>query len=387
MMAMMNDPPMAVGPTKTSFLEDMGRMRGGLPKLVMVLAINTTIAVFIALIVMMIAPDLPWKVVALGFLQCLVYSNSIGFLVAYSLGGLYSWLTSLPTLAGVMLLNLLLIVSGILGDQLGRAISNLFLPMQLLPEWMRKENRLIDYLVSAAICILVGNLVYFYLNLRARWEQSKERLRQQELFQERLWKLKAEAELSALQARIHPHFLFNTLNSIASLVRENPELAESIIEKLAGLFRYSLASSRSPSVALENELAFVKSYLEIEKIRLGRRLQFAVTADDLSTKVRIPGLLLQPIVENAVQHGIAPKETGGTVNVHAGIEAERCVITVMDDGSGFGGTDPPDGYALENIRERLMAAFGAGAQLKVDRTPDGWTRVSMNLPSRVEDGE
>ncbi|MDZ7319969.1 MAG: histidine kinase, partial [candidate division KSB1 bacterium] len=159
--------------------------------------------------------------------------------------------------------------------------------------------------------------IYAYFMIKEKLENTAVALREKHLQTERLEKLKAAAELSALQATIQPHFLFNTLNSIAALIREEPKLAEDTIEKLAELFRYVLNANRREWIQLGEEIEIVRNYLEIEKLRLGERLRYHIDVDENLLALPVPALLIQPLVENSIKHGIGTLEEGGEILISA----------------------------------------------------------------------
>ena len=193
----------------------------------------------------------------------------------------------------------------------------------------------------------------------------------------------AEAELRALRAQINPHFLFNTLNSIAALIAVNPAAAEDVTTRLADVFRYALNASEHEHARLGDELEFVRAYLAIERTRFGERLRVEEAIESGLDSVLVPSLLLQPLVENAVRHGIAVRPEGGRVAISARREGRGVAIEVADDGPGFDGSAPPtgNGFGLHSVRERLRAAGLAGA-LHIDSSTGHGTRVRIVLPEQ-----
>ncbi len=179
-----------------------------------------------------------------------------------------------------------------------------------------------------------------------------------------------EAELRALRAQINPHFLFNTLNSIAALIRINPDQAEEVTEHLAELFRYSLRSTKTPLVRLEDELHSVEVYLRIEKARFGDRLNIVIDVPQSLRQASLPSLLLQPLVENAVKHGAANSSENCLLRVQAREVGGRIVLRVEDSGPGFGSV-PAEvlfsrGTGLSNVRDRLELIFEREAQIQFE---------------------
>ena len=219
-------------------------------------------------------------------------------------------------------------------------------------------------------------------NLRLREKRLEQEKREQQLVLDA-----NRSELKALRAQVNPHFLFNALNTIASLIPRQPDRAEQTIEQLAELFRYTLRRADREWVTLEEELEAVSAYLDVEQARFGDRLATRVEASAEARQMRIPAMIVQTLVENAVKHGVGRIRTQGVVEVNAEVSACGLRIAVGDNGPGFpsGSTRalPPGngGYGLRNIRGRLQGHYGQTANLAVDRdTALGMTVVSLRLP-------
>jgi len=197
-----------------------------------------------------------------------------------------------------------------------------------------------------------------------------------ELWQERV-EAASKAQVDALQARIRPHFLFNSMNTIASLIRTRPAEAERTVEDLSDLFRAALGSGDTPGT-LGEELDLMDHYLRIEKLRLGDRLRVEIEADDLPRDLPLPRLLLQPLVENAIYHGVQPLANGGTIHISGRHPPGRVEITIRNP-------LPPDaapkrnGHALQNIRARIEYHFGSRGELSVEPC-GGEYAVTVRLP-------
>jgi signal transduction histidine kinase len=210
------------------------------------------------------------------------------------------------------------------------------------------------------------------------YRQLKERERQEE----QLRALAAEAELTALKAEINPHFLFNTLNTIAQLIHADSERAEATIERLAEMFRYVLAGSERKVVPLEEELTFVDGYLEIERARFGERLSVTRDVAPGALDVPVPSLILQPLVENAVRHG---QGSDGSINLalRVGLAGNEVIITIADRGPGipsqFKLGEAP-GHGLRNVDERLRKAYGETHGLEIARNEPQGTVVALRIP-------
>jgi len=199
------------------------------------------------------------------------------------------------------------------------------------------------------------------------------------------WKSNLESEtrarIQALQSRIRPHFLFNSMNTIASLARSDPLLAEQVTEDLAELFRVSLGDASVP-VSLARELEVCRQYIRIEKHRLGDRIDDFWEVDDLPANALIPGLSLQPLVENAVYHGIEPSSAGGVIRISGGCDKNEAWIRVANtfpDGGNQRVREAGNRMAQDNVCQRLNAFFGGGADLRVVDTPAEYT-VELRFP-------
>ncbi|AMA72296.1 MULTISPECIES: sensor histidine kinase [Aneurinibacillus] len=194
--------------------------------------------------------------------------------------------------------------------------------------------------------------------------------------------LLADAEIRALHAQINPHFLFNALNTISSFIRTKPETARRLIVNLAEFFRRNLHQG-DRIITVEEEIKHVEAYLEIEKARFGDKLQIVTEIQPEAWKQRIPGLILQPIVENAVKHGLLPKKAGGTILIRIGKENNALVIQVIDDGVGFAASTesrPFSGIGLQNVRGRLQSLYGNPYDLTIEANPGGGTVCTITIP-------
>ena len=239
--------------------------------------------------------------------------------------------------------------------------------------------------LSALLTSTIGIAMLLYEGQRDRLDALTLALRTRELEHERAGKMALEARLAMLEARLQPHFLFNTLNAISALVRENPEEAERTVERLAAILRFSLDATQRGLVPLADEIEIVTAYLEIERTRLGERLSNAVKIAPGADGWRIPPLAIQSLVENSVKHAIAPRLSGGHICVEASVRDDRLVTGVWDDGSGFTTDAVPPGHGFDNLCERLRARFGNQAALAVERH-DGGTLVTLTVPRGGDGG-
>jgi hypothetical protein len=194
--------------------------------------------------------------------------------------------------------------------------------------------------------------------------------------------LAREAELRALRAQVHPHFLFNSLNSISALVSMDPLRAREMCILLAEFFRKTLALGEKPGVTLEEELAVARAYLAIEGMRLGTRLSVEEGVDDAARACRLPPLLLQPLVENAIRHGIATRPDGGVLRIEARTDGQRMRISVENPFDPDAPPRPGVGVGLANVRRRLLAGYGDRARVDAERGAESF-RVAISMPAEV----
>ena len=224
---------------------------------------------------------------------------------------------------------------------------------------------LAEFMLKSTLGVgLVGMALLRYLYMRSQWQAELT--------------AQADARVQALQARIRPHFLFNSLNTIASLTRSDPELAERAIEDLSDLFRASLDTAHDEST-LGDELTVARRYLNIESLRLGDRLSVAWDLDELSLETRVPPLILQPLLDNAIYHGIEPLPQGGIIHVAGNNRDGNLEIVISNPVAGASRRTSGTRIAQENIRQRLQIAFGAQADLLTSQAEGVYT-VTLKMP-------
>lgn len=261
-------------------------------------------------------------------------------------------------LAYVMLLATIALLSEATFVLLPRAASPLFTTSH--------GEFLLRNLAIGAIVIALA-LRYFYV--QHQWKQRT--------------RAEAEARLQALQARIRPHFLFNSINTVTSLIHSQPDVAEEALLDLADLFRASLGDEKR-RIPFSDEVALTRRYLHMEALRLGERLRLEWDSSEIPDEALIPALTLQPLVENAVYHGIEPQPAGGTVSLTGRVNGNKLHLSLSNP-------LPPADYprkrgnrmALENIRERLAVHYGKSATLRLEES-DGLFTVNLTLPLEVE---
>jgi two-component system, LytTR family, sensor kinase len=190
----------------------------------------------------------------------------------------------------------------------------------------------------------------------------------------------ASARLHALQSQIHPHFLFNTLNAVTALMRQDVNAAERMLVRLADLLRLTLKGGDSQEVPLRKELDLLEAYLDIERIRFADRLKVFREIDPLVLDAPVPRLLLQPLAENAIRHGLAPKRGEGTLWIRARPDGDMLELTICDDGVGLPGTGSKDGVGLGTTRVRLITLYGEAGALVVSEREGGGVAAIVRLP-------
>lgn len=216
-------------------------------------------------------------------------------------------------------------------------------------------------LAPALAGALLGAVVFAWLRLRAQAMLPAD----------------TTARLAELQSRIRPHFLFNTLNTALALVRVDPARAEGVLEDLAELFRVALTDI-GESVSLDDEVELAKRYLAIEQVRFGSRLTVTWELDEAAGAARVPPLILQPLVENAVRHGVEPSDTGGTIRIRTGVRMGRALVMISNS-VPKAPSRPGNGMALQNVRDRLRLMHDMAAQFET-RREDGVFRVQIAIP-------
>jgi len=238
--------------------------------------------------------------------------------------------------------------------------------------------------VPSAAWIALGGMVVVFPIIHGTGMALRffRQLQEKERQEEQLRALATQAELKALKAQINPHFLFNTLNTIAQLIHTNPAQAEATVERLAEMFRYVLAGSERGLVSLEEELAFVEGYLEIERARFGQRLHVTRQVAPEALDVWVPSLILQPLVENAVRHG---RGTDGSIDLTLRVQPhdDEIVIAIADRGPGMPSPTPlgeGDGLGLRNVDQRLRKTYGETYGLQITANEPRGAVVTIKIP-------
>jgi signal transduction histidine kinase len=233
--------------------------------------------------------------------------------------------------------------------------------------------------------VVTGILVYAFVATLSYSLRSVVHARRMELALEHAERLRLQANLAALRAHINPHFLFNTLHSVGELLADDPAAARESLERLSEVFRYALRLDRDQVdlVTLEDEWGVIESYLWLEGLRLGRRLRVETAFEDDALACAIPPFTIQPLVENAVRHGIGPKPSGGTLSITARERDGTLLVVVSDDGVGCSprAATSSRGLGLRSVRQRLAEVYGVGAAVRVECGRAGGTVVTLSIPA------
>ena len=228
----------------------------------------------------------------------------------------------------------------------------------------------------------VGGQVQIRLGMLLAEQRRTEQVRRETVFREEL----SDAELRALRAQVNPHFLFNSLNTIADLTVTAPDQAEEMTLRLSAVFRYVLVNTDRHFTSLKEELEFARSYLHIEQTRFGDRLKVNLDIDPATLGQTIPTLLLQPLIENALKHGLSPKREGGSLTIRSELVADGISISVSDDGVGLRArckepNDRSTGVGVENVSNRLRTAYGGSASFTLRPRKEGGTEALIVIPT------
>jgi two-component system, LytTR family, sensor kinase len=353
-----------------------------------------------------------WGALVLLFAAPLALTGPVSWRQAVSFGGSFwaLWLLFLPAVAwlsfrfpierrrllrnvGLHLLASLLVVGA------SRATFRSFTRFSLSPQRSETPRRLPDsktvrpgppgaFSAFLALRSALDVLVYWSLvgvcQAIANFRRSQERERRAAELEARL----TSAKLQALRMQINPHFLFNTLNSIAALVYINPRAADEMLGDLSLLLRRSLDSMEEQEIPLAQELEFIGAYLSIEQRRFGERLQLEQNVPDELMKALVPALVLQPLVENAIRHGLAPQRAPGLISIQAKQEDKQLHLIVRDNGRGLPGADFNSsgrrGIGLANTQARLQGLYGQNQSFSFGKAEPQGCRVDIHLPLHLE---
>lgn len=259
------------------------------------------------------------------------------------------------------------VVGPLLGTRLGDALTGYRSPD--LADWQQGDTR-----TTLALTLIASLVAVLVISARERVHAAHTRA-------EAAQRQAAENQLRLLQSQLEPHMLFNTLANLRVLIGLDAVRAQAMLDHLIAFLRSTLAASRAERHPLAAEFERTADYLALMAVRMGDRLQTRLDLPDALKAVPVPPLLLQPLVENAIQHGLEPKVEGGRIDVGAAADGTQLVLTVLDTGAGPGGpARPGGGFGLTQVRERLATLYGERASLRLDAAAGGGTRATVRLP-------
>jgi sensor histidine kinase YesM len=314
-------------------------------------------------------PSLKWFGYNFVFANCIGYTLHLIFHITSR--SIEPWIHS----KGVVVAAAFYTGVSTLGVVIGVTLAQLALGINIVPT-LTSPGWLASVAAISLVISIVLTIIFFFRERSALAEAQleRERLRMANIEREAMF-----ANLKALQAQIEPHFLFNTLANVVGLVDADPAKAKRMLESFIRFLRASLAATREERTTLGADFALIASFLEVIQVRMGERLSVKLEIPEALRSLELPPLLLQPIVENAVRHGLEPKVEGGTITLRAFERGGRVVVEVADTGVGFGATTS-SGIGLANVRERLKLQYGDDAKLAIRDNPPMGTLVSIELP-------
>jgi len=302
-----------------------------------------------------------------AYLIALLFSTCIAPLVGSTMPRVAPWIWQHVLFPfNWIVITLVMVAMAVAGSALsiGVLVAIGQVPSRDFGGWMQGSVR-----IAIVLTLTIGLVITVYEMTRARVAQAT-----------------AQAQLASLESRVQPHFLFNTLNSIAALIHDDPKGAERMTSQLASLMRSSLDQQATPLITLSDELRTVRDYLAIEQVRFGDRLRYTLRINEDAWAARIPRMSIQTLVENCVKHAVTPSRTGASMTIAAAVNApsppapKTFIITVTDDGPGFDAANLPAGHGLALLRDRTALLFPRqAAAVRVESAP-GQTTITLTVP-------
>lgn len=329
-----------------------------------------TVIIFNSLIALLIRSLLPNSDLGHQFFlsQSIGLSIFANYLIFASFVRLRSWAMLIPIVTGsVMGIAIVVLINA----ALHRASAD-----TVIAALNENINSILSILFSA---LFFGVIIVFFFSSREAMLRTKAKLQEQQMRELKNNKKLAETNLRLLQAQIEPHFLFNTLSNVISLIQTDPEKSKTLLESLATFLRATLHHSKATNLHLRDEIELVSNYLRIFKLRMGKRLTYAISCNEDVKACPFPPLLIQPLVENAIIHGIEPQAEGGTIEINIGKNDGYLVIQVADTGKGLR-TDFISGFGLSNIRERIKSMYDERARLSIEENQPHGVIATIHVP-------
>jgi sensor histidine kinase YesM len=327
---------------------------------------------YTAVINTVIASLFAFSLIADSFPKAMIISQSIGICTYLVMMSLFRILKPTRKLLGI-----LIVIIGIIGGiSIGWSIASLILRRFLLMSLEHPEK---DFWQTVLWGIAFGLICSYFFMSKARLKISKELIQEEKIKRLASEKEALEANLKMLQAQIEPHFLFNTLSNILSLIDTDPGKGKSMLMDLIHYLRTALSRTRHDLITIEQEIEMIQAYLNIIKIRMGERLQYKILIPDNLRPHPFPPMLLQPLVENAVKHGLEPKIQGGEILIKAAEAGDFLRLEVIDTGLGLN-SGPDIGVGIANVKERLHLLYGEKGHLRLEENKPNGLRVIIEVP-------
>ena len=338
--------------------------RNVLKDLVYTIIISAVIAVFLTLT----------GITTKSFVINLIVSQSFGLSI-FSIIIFLLWIFKPEKTAPLAFIVLIGIASGILiGLQIGPFVLLRIFSIVL---WQQEKSLLQPIILG----ITFGSVATYFFYAKARLRVSMGELQQERIKRLSSEKEALEANLRLLQAQIEPHFLFNTLSNVLSLIDTDPASGKSMLVDLIHYLRTSLSRTFPDPITLDQEMDMIKAYLNIQKIRMGERLHFKIELPDAVSKHPFPPMLLQPLVENALKHGLEPKMEGGEIMIKATEEEDLIRVEVMDTGCGFSSLHNA-GVGIGNVKERIKLLYGEKGRFIIEENKPNGVRAIIEVPKQ-----
>ncbi len=300
-----------------------------------------------------------------------VYSSCIGGLCSYVLPKIAATVLRLhPALKWISLVSIIVVLAaaGCFAATVILTASGVSAVQDFVPEFTSSLK--LSILITLVFGIAAFSQEVFVAQL-GHARKTAEQLRQ----------AATEARLSSLESRVQPHFLFNTLNSVLTLIREDPPAAERMVERLAALLRFSLDANQSRLVPLSLEAKIIRDYLEIEQARFGSRLRYSIDIPASLEALQVPPMCLQTVVENSVKYAVSSRREGATITMKGTVSGNTARIQVLDDGPGFPPSSLKPGHGLELLQSRIAGLYGASGSVEIGNLPQGGASVTVAVPA------
>ena len=309
-----------------------------------------------------------------SFIMNLIVSQSLGISFC-SIATLLLWLFKPERTASLLFIAVIGIVSGtLIGVQIG-----FFVLHQIFPVTLNQPGKSLFQVIILAITF--GGVAWYFFYSKARIRLGNEVIQEEKIKSLASEKEALEANLRLLQAQIEPHFLFNTLSNVLSLIDTNPTDGKSMLVDLIHYLRTSLSRTLPDQTTLDQEIDMIKAYLNIQKLRMGDRLHFRIELPDAVRQLPFPPMLLQPLVENAIKHGLEPKMEGGEITIKVAEKDDFIRIEVTDTGIGFSSFHNT-GVGIGNVRERIKLLYGEKGRLILEENEPNGVRAIIEVPKR-----